>query len=172
MNIKHLTTAAAALAILGGAARADQGALQLYDAQGHLVGQLGEFDAFITLNGNLYELEVQRDSGTRYLSTFPTANFWYTSTTCTGQRYLLDYGEVTPKVYYEAAASPGSRGHQLWTYGNSVSTINANSYWYAYGGYCIPFAWSFGNGTPAVDLGDMRFYPPYYVSRNGSHGGD
>jgi hypothetical protein len=161
-----LVTSTAALAMLAGSALADTGAIQLYDAQGHLVGQLGagSFYVYTSINNNLYELEVQRTPGTRYLFTAPTAAFWYPNTTCAGQRYLLDYGETIPQVYYD--------GQKLWSYGNSVSVINGQSYWDSSTGKCVQDSWPNLNAAPAVNLGPMPFYPPYYPSRNGSHSGD
>jgi hypothetical protein len=170
--MKHLI-AATVLAVLAGPALADTSALQLYDAQGHPMGQKESYAVDITIGNSLYQLEVQRVEGTpSYLYTFPD-NFYYTSTNCTGQRYVLDYGEIVRKVYYEEYASPGNRAQQLWTYGSGGPvTINANSYWYGYWGTCEPLVWSPTNAIPAIDLGDMRFYPPYYISRNGSHSDD
>jgi len=164
---------AASLAILAGTAHADdgngnqgQGALQVYDSRGKLVGQLANnYDVFTTINNNVYQLEIQRNEGTNYIDAFPTANLWYTNTTCTGQRYLLDYGEVPPKAYYEAAGSPGSRGQTLWTYGSGTQTVALNSYWYGDGGYCIKYTFSPSpvNAVPAVSLGSFPFSPPFCI---------
>ena len=158
---------AASLAILAGSAHADSpGPYQVYDSQSNLVGQLlNDYAVILTINNSAYQLEIQRNEGSNYIYAFPTANLWYTNTTCTGQRYLLDYGEVPPKAYYEAAGSPGSRGQTLWTYGNGTQTVSLNSYWYGDGGYCVKYTFlpNPTNAVPAVSLGNFRFYPPFCI---------
>jgi hypothetical protein len=83
---------------------------------------------------------------------------------------LLDYGEVPPKAYYEAAGSPGSKGQTLWTYSlnSHPQTLTMGSYWYADGGYCQPYSYTFDyNVVPAVSIGSFPFSPPFCVSGNG-----
>ena len=173
---KTLLAGIAVLAVSVSAARADQpiGPYEVYDSNGNLIGQIASAYAVIaTINGKVYQLDnIQRNEGSSFAYMFPNADFWYSNTTCSGQRYFLDYGEFPPRAYYESSGSPGSKGQTLWTYSTSTQpqTLTVGSYWYAYGGYCQPYSATFNyNVVPAVSLESTTkgFSPPFCISNNG-----
>jgi hypothetical protein len=153
---------AASLAILAGTAHAQE----VHDSHGIVVGQLLGINNFtLTLNNLDFGAGIVRNPGTRFIYIEPDTSSYYPNQNCTGTRYLLDYGEVPPRAFYEYYGAPGGTDRTFYTYGNIAAAISLSSYWNSYWGVCqnFPAPWTASNASPAVSLGIFYHYEPYCI---------
>jgi hypothetical protein len=177
--VKYLITAAASFAILAGSAYADDtraaGALQVYDSQRTLVGQLIAGDEVaVSYHGNVYSLLFYKSD--------PVPNFelYFSGPDCTGQRYVQSQipNELSllQPAFYQAVAGAGAAAKTVWTADNSApQTTPINSEWFenfnAGNNQFTPICQNLGAGTsvlaqPAIQL-QISISPPLWVTNIG-----
>jgi hypothetical protein len=151
------------------------GPLQVYDSQGTFVGVLlNDTNIAREYKTTWYEIGITADDLN------PNASFYFTTTNCTGQRYLLsqaNYLPVLTRAFYQEAeifpSDPYSR--TLWVPDPNVipTSITAKSVWYQYlvgttnlaNGACYATNQNVGVQTPVpLDTVSQGFSPPFCVA--------